>query len=181
MTGLTWLHLSDWHQEDNDFDRTVVRDALRDDILTRKNISSDLEDIDFIVFSGDVAFSGQPAEYERAIEVLFDPILDACGLHHKRLFIVPGNHDMDRNSIKSLPTEFQKPPIQKERLRYNDWLIDDSKRSYLMGPFQSFATFVKGYTGQDHSDYGSICEWNIRGKKVALLGLNSNMLNIMWI
>ena len=80
---------------------------------------------------------------------------------------------MDRNSIKALPIELQKPPTQKEQSRYNDWLIDDSKRSCLMGPFHSFATFVKEYTGQVQPDYASICEWNIRGKKVALLGLNS--------
>jgi hypothetical protein len=30
--GLTWLHLSDWHQKGMDFDRKVVRDALIDDI-----------------------------------------------------------------------------------------------------------------------------------------------------
>ena len=28
MSGLTWLHLSDWHQRGTDFDRKVVRDAL---------------------------------------------------------------------------------------------------------------------------------------------------------
>jgi hypothetical protein len=26
--GMTWLHLSDWHQKGMDFDRKVVRDAL---------------------------------------------------------------------------------------------------------------------------------------------------------
>jgi hypothetical protein len=28
MAGLTWLHLSDWHQKGEDFDRKVVRDAF---------------------------------------------------------------------------------------------------------------------------------------------------------
>ena len=33
MNGLTWLHLSDWHQKGRDFDRTIVRDALLHDML----------------------------------------------------------------------------------------------------------------------------------------------------
>ena len=28
MSGLTWLHLSDWHQKGDDFDREVVRDRV---------------------------------------------------------------------------------------------------------------------------------------------------------
>ena len=78
MTGLTWLHLSDWHQKGKNFDRKVVRDKLIKDIENRKNISQDLAKINFIVFSGDVAFSGQPEEYQAAKKELFDPILKAC-------------------------------------------------------------------------------------------------------
>ncbi|MCP4702172.1 MAG: hypothetical protein GY862_35735, partial [Gammaproteobacteria bacterium] len=54
--NITWLHLSDWHQKGDDFDRKTVRNALLDDIRNRAKISSDLEEIDFMVFSGDVAF-----------------------------------------------------------------------------------------------------------------------------
>ena len=35
MNGLTWLHLSDWHQKGRDFDRNVVRDALIRDLRER--------------------------------------------------------------------------------------------------------------------------------------------------
>lgn len=48
MAGLTWLHLSDWHQAGEDFDRNVVRDALVKDIEERARIHKDLEKIDFI-------------------------------------------------------------------------------------------------------------------------------------
>jgi hypothetical protein len=30
--GLTWIHVSDWHQKGKEFDRRVVRDALIEDI-----------------------------------------------------------------------------------------------------------------------------------------------------
>jgi 3',5'-cyclic AMP phosphodiesterase CpdA len=71
MTGLTWLHLSDWHQGSKEFDREVVRDKLVEDLENRKTISPDLVKIDFIIFSGDVANSAKPEEYQAAKEELF--------------------------------------------------------------------------------------------------------------
>jgi hypothetical protein len=47
MAGITWLHLSDWHQQGKNFDRQVVRDALIEDILNRASINPDLAKIDF--------------------------------------------------------------------------------------------------------------------------------------
>jgi hypothetical protein len=71
MSGLTWLHLSDWHQKSTDFDRRVVRDALIRDIERRTTINLALSKIDFIVFSGDMAFSGKSEEYLAAkVELL---------------------------------------------------------------------------------------------------------------
>ncbi len=54
MSGLTWIHLSDWHhKKDFGIDPEVVRDHLLKDIRERSScISPDLEKIDFIVFSG---------------------------------------------------------------------------------------------------------------------------------
>ena len=90
MTGVTWLHLSDWHQGRKEFDREVVRDKLLDDLENRKDISPDLAKVDFIIFSGDVANSAKPEEYQAANEELFDRILKATGLTPDKLFIVPG-------------------------------------------------------------------------------------------
>ncbi len=36
MAGLTWLHLSDWRQKGEDFNRDVVRDALIKCVNRRK-------------------------------------------------------------------------------------------------------------------------------------------------
>jgi len=81
MAKLTWIQLSDWHQKDKDFDRDVVRDALIEDIRHRTKIDPNLEKIDFIVFSGDLAFSGKKGEYQDAKEYLFDPVLEATVYH----------------------------------------------------------------------------------------------------
>jgi 3',5'-cyclic AMP phosphodiesterase CpdA len=99
MSGLQWIHLSDWHQRGADFDRKVVRDELIKDIKAREKIDPSLEDLDFIVFSGDISFSGQDAEFQTAKTELFDPVLAAASLTSDRLFMVPGNHDLDRGVV----------------------------------------------------------------------------------
>jgi DNA repair exonuclease SbcCD nuclease subunit len=80
MGGLTWLHLSDWHQGGKEFDRQVVLKALLKDIRERKNINPGLDKVDFIIFSGDVAFSGKSDQYQAAQSQFFQPILEACDL-----------------------------------------------------------------------------------------------------
>ena len=171
MTGLTWLHLSDWHQKGAEFDRQVVLSALLKDIRERTKISPDLEKIDFVVFSGDVAFGGKPEEYQSAKKQFFQPILDACGLKPSQLFIVPGNHDLDRNEFRLLPRELTKP-LGSER-DVQKWLTDDRGRSRLLEPFQAFASFVKEYTAQEQPDYADVRRIKIGEKEIALLGLNS--------
>lgn len=171
MAGLTWLHLSDWHQRGKEFDRLVVRDALIEDIIGREIISPDLSKVDFIIFSGDLAFSGKSDEYLAAKEELLDPLLEACGLGPERLFIVPGVHDMDRAAIERIPNELRHPLESEQEVQ--EWLIDEAKRSTLLAPFSSFTNFVSTYTHQVHPDYACTRLLEISGKTVALLGLNS--------
>ena len=109
MSGLTWLHISDCHQKENEADQQIVLRALVDDIKKRAKISPDLEKVDFIVFSGDVASSGKPDQYRIAQSELFKPILDECGLDISRFFIVPGNHDLDMDEFRMLPADLQRP------------------------------------------------------------------------
>ena len=171
MAGLTWLHLSDWHQGGSEFDRQVVRGALLKDIQERTKISSSLIKIDFIIFSGDVAFSGKPEEYRAAREQFFQPLLDACKVDPGQLFIVPGNHDLDIGEFKLLPGELLKPLNSEAEVQ--SWLTDSRARSRLLEPFQAFTSFVRDYTGQEQPDYANVQSWQIGDKKIAVLGLNS--------
>jgi tetratricopeptide (TPR) repeat protein/predicted phosphodiesterase len=171
MTAVTWLHLSDWHQKGKDFDRKIVLRALLKDIRERAKIDPDLEKIDFVVFSGDVAFSGKKEEYYAAKENFFQPLLDACGLEPKQLFIVPGNHDLDRDEFKLLHHDLTKPLSTEKEVQ--DWLTDDRNRARLLEPFRAFASFIREYTEQEPQDYANVRRIKVQDKEIALIGLNS--------
>jgi hypothetical protein len=173
MTKLTWLHLSDWHQTGKDFKRQKLRDALIRDIEHRlAGISRSLDTIDFIVFSGDVAWLGKQEEYQAAASEFFDPLLRAAGVSRDRLFIVPGNHDLDREHLyEMLPGELQRPFTTSALVE--KWLVDDERRARTLEPFKAYRDFVSAYTGQESPDYAAVTTFSVSGEQVALLGLNS--------
>lgn len=98
-TKATWLHISDFHFKAGDpYDRDVVLKAfLRSlpDLITRSGSP------EFVVASGDIAYSGQASEYEAAT-LFFDKILTQLNLDRSKLIIVPGNHDIDRKSGRGI-------------------------------------------------------------------------------
>ena len=168
MSGVTWLHLSDWHQKGADTNRDLQVKKLLDDIRQRRQrIASCLDRVDFVVFSGDVAFSGTAKEYEAAEECLLKPLREALGLSADRLFFVPGNHDLERNRI---PVSLQDPLIDEQNA--DEWLRE--KLGIIRTPFTEYARFVERINPKQKSaDYASSLSIDVEGKIITLLGLNS--------
>lgn len=98
----SWVHLSDIHVghggAEHQWDQRIVLDAIRDDLATL----ADRPSIDAILVTGDVAFSGagrSKDEYERAATWL-DGVAKAVGVDRSKIYIVPGNHDVNRGADK---------------------------------------------------------------------------------
>ncbi|WP_434514455.1 metallophosphoesterase [Dechloromonas sp. ARDL1] len=101
MATLTILHLSDLHISEQLFaDQKVILDALFKDIEAEKNkgVAYDL-----VVFSGDLIAKGSYTDANRnlAENEFFAPLLKAASIKNDRLFMVPGNHDLETNKIPS--------------------------------------------------------------------------------
>ncbi|MCP4119799.1 MAG: hypothetical protein GY737_31250 [Desulfobacteraceae bacterium] len=87
------LHISDLHISTRDtFDLSVVLDPLIERVEEDRDNGISPE---IVVVTGNVAYQGIEAEYEEARKFL-DKLLYALGLERERLFIVPGNHDVNR-------------------------------------------------------------------------------------
>ena len=177
MDSITWLHLSDLHfQAEDAFNRKVVLDALWQDIKERMK---DGLKPDFIVFTGDVAWRGQEQEYRLAEEHFFKPLLATTGLTPKELFIVPGNHDVDRGIVAMLSSNVV---AQLQTLdAVNDFLASDGKRKMVFMSTGAYAAFIRrvfaGHWEADDPAYWYTRTFQKNGKTVALLGLNSAWLS----
>jgi hypothetical protein len=175
MNTITWLHLSDFHfraGEQHTWNENIVLDALLVDV--RERIARDRLQPDFVVVSGDLAFSGKPEEYALAGAFL-DQLLDATGLPKGRLFLVPGNHDVDRSGI-SLGAQAIANSLA-DRDAVNAILASPADRQLLFARFAGYGDFVNrtlaGYLPFDDEHFFYTRFFDLAGRRLALLGLNS--------
>lgn len=93
-----WIHLSDFHFAMSDpYERNTVLQALLVEIRRRRKEEGFQPDALFV--TGDLAYSGQAGEYQQ-VSAFFEKLLDAAGLDKQRLFVVPGNHDLDGEDMR---------------------------------------------------------------------------------
>jgi 3',5'-cyclic AMP phosphodiesterase CpdA len=89
----SWLHVSDFHFKSSDaYDQDVVLRALIRSVAEFHRYG---RQPDLIFATGDVAHSGQDGEYQAATK-FFDALCAAAGIAKQRLYVVPGNHDINR-------------------------------------------------------------------------------------
>lgn len=166
------LHISDLHINDSKeekFDRGVVLDPLIKRV--KEDLGRGLRP-EIVVVTGDVAFQGIESEYKLAKD-FFDDLLEELKLSHDRLFIVPGNHDVNRkkyrksdvpfyDNMRDLNDEFQNKEYRADLLKgmvdYFDFI--EANYPHLEGIMEKLVPFV------------NIFEAECR-KKIRLVGLNS--------
>ncbi len=96
-SSITFVHLSDIHFTGqsgttiHDLDADVRNELARD----ASSVLADLSSPAGVLVTGDIAFSGLQAEYERAAEWL-ETFCSAIGCPQENVWVVPGNHDVDR-------------------------------------------------------------------------------------
>lgn len=119
----TVLHLSDLHERGSREKERVRRYRVLAESW-QKNLDELLQEgsIDLVCFTGDLADWGQAKEYTAAGDLL-DALLHKLGIGRERLFLVPGNHDIDRRLSKddTKPTPEQ---LAFQQLRSNLHRVD---------------------------------------------------------
>ncbi len=96
-TKMKWLHLSDLHFKPTErWEQKRTLEALLRELQEEQDQGWQP---DFLFITGDIAYSGESAEYKRAEEFL-RTLMEKLHLEQSRVFIVPGNHDVCRGAIK---------------------------------------------------------------------------------
>ena len=125
-----WLHLSDLHSICSGIRTAIMREALIDEVefLAKQNNFS------FLLITGDISDKNQGYDEAR---VLIHRVIDAIGLQIEKVFIVPGNHDMDRK----IPTEREK--TVKEAWNFD--LLKDQEDRLLKALLPGQNDFFRAY------------------------------------
>jgi hypothetical protein len=130
------LHISDIHFRCAPDPKSARADDIRREIPRRArvmegkawqdNIAELLADgkIDLVCLTGDVADWGNPGEYDLATRFV-NGLLEALSLPRSRLFVVPGNHDIDRNKQPDAWTGIRSQSWEI-RSKLSSWLANDN-------------------------------------------------------
>ncbi len=178
MDKISWLHISDFHfrAKGDNFSQEVSCDALVRDIPSRL---SDEYPLQFIVATGDIAFSGLSSEYELA-SAFFASLLNNLGLDAERLCIVAGNHDVDRNSQVYM-YEGVRSRLTNQR-DIDEFLGIEAERMQLMERQLAFREFrdrllVDGQISETNEGLARIRHFDLSGFRVCVMELNSAWLS----
>ena len=178
MSKITWLHLSDLHfrkGEKHSWDENIVLRALLVDV--QEQIMTSALRPDFAIVSGDIAFQGAADEYALARQ-FFDDLLKAIDLPKSRLFIVPGNHDVNRQAITRGAATIASSLDNRQAVE--EVLTVAADRSLIFRKFDHYASFVNDYfegtLAFDDEHYFYVHCFGLANRRVAVLGLNSAWL-----
>lgn len=185
MNTISWFHLSDLHIKDTPTHRyeanrvlkALVEDAAR--IVSREKVHPDRSTNRFLFVTGDVAYHSWPMEYTLASSFL-DDLRENTGIYRADTFIVPGNHDINQKEVTGPATAVAKDLDNCEKV--SRFLLGKSEDIRLvLRRLDNYAEFVNGYfrghLSFDDRHYYYTKQYEIGGKRLAILGLNSSWLS----
>lgn len=132
---ISFIHVSDIHFNRYSGDDFDDNDDLRNEMIRdiEKNAKKELRNVKGILVCGDIAFSGQEAEYDIADNFLKN-ILNVFDLYEKDIYCVPGNHDIDQNVPKqSISVYNAQKLIEDQKIDDVDLVLRKFKNDKLIG------------------------------------------------
>ncbi|PSH02619.1 MAG: hypothetical protein CXZ00_16515 [Acidobacteria bacterium] len=148
-TATTFVHLSDIHFRKNantPYDAFAdLRNELELDSATQTGV---LGGVYGLLVGGDIAFSGQPTEYDIASGWLrrFASCLNIDP--DEKIWVVPGNHDVNRGAIeKSVLIQHIHKDLRADAATIDDKLAsymvkDEEAKKLILRPIQSYNDFA---------------------------------------
>jgi predicted MPP superfamily phosphohydrolase len=150
------LHLSDFHFKEDNKVQDMVLSSMSRHIAT---IFEKESKPNLIMITGDVAFGGKKKEYEDAKEFI-DKVALSCEVENKNIFLIPGNHDVERSKIDPrhkawwynfknenelndvLTSEMALPTIRATTKEYFEFLSHYKSDADQIGPYGEHITSI---------------------------------------
>jgi len=177
----SWLHLSDIHVGHGDaghgWDQKLVMRRLQEDVAGARARKTPAPDV--ILVTGDIAFSGagrSATEYEEARAWLL-ALGKAVGVPAERIFLVPGNHDVNRAADKDRDTRRLVEQLRSGSDDIDEALGHAGDRAKLASRMGAYLDFAKGFAPVDDGLYWTRSLDAREGLSVRLVGLNTALLS----
>jgi 3',5'-cyclic AMP phosphodiesterase CpdA len=121
------------------YETNVMRDSLIKYLEKIKN------DIDHLFITGDVANKG--SDYGNEVINFLDSIIETLEIEKSKVFIVPGNHDIKRDSLAN---RLEENIVKSENVRDEINNLDQATYQALISRQNPFFDFYKEYLGEEY-------------------------------
>jgi endonuclease G, mitochondrial len=174
-----WMHLGDLQLRGDSRDErpNVAREACEWVKATGNRIHA-------VIVSGDISFSGQPAEFQQASRFLGNLTSSLADVQpaHPRLIVVPGNHDRTPDDSLALPASARWSVDSAQRQQF--W-TDSTRRLDVQRAFEPFAQWSLGMETLGGNSNGLLPgdfarDLTVDGLKVGIVGLNDCVVVPPW-
>jgi predicted phosphodiesterase len=144
------IHLSDIHFKASEAGQPDdPNGGLRSDLLedVRHMRTTIGRPADYILISGDIAFAGQEAEYDFAYRWLEQDLCPAAGCAIENIFVIPGNHDVDRRAAQAPVQQGARADLRRRTPAEVDnelrrYLRDKLSAQVLFDPIENYNRFA---------------------------------------
>lgn len=170
MQKITWLHLSDFHVGLDSHGQTQLFDYII------RHVEHKNKNLDFIFITGDIAQSGLEQEYEKFGNDFLEPLKKEVNKNCK-IFIVAGNHDVNRSKFKTFSPA--------EALKITDFFDPTAQglenREDVLERFIKYREFQQLYLDGDdwlNSEKGYfVYQTKLNSTNLGILGINTAWLS----
>jgi hypothetical protein len=168
-----WLHLSDFHVGMDEYAGRKLFQYIHAHVKERRDAGF-VPDLIFV--SGDLANKGRAQEYNEFWWEFALPLLERVGLDENRLFVVPGNHDVQRGENSAI----DRAQLAEPTSRYFDPTPEGQKlRRWILPRFASYldADLSKGANGFRDVAGSYATNIEIQGARIGIAGINTAWLS----
>lgn len=166
------LHLSDLHFSSKGLSQDIVISSLSKKIEELSKIESKPN---ILILTGDIAFSGKPEEYNKAKDFI-NKIAGFCEITVQNIFIIPGNHDVDRDKLK--PSHKSWWYNFKDESQLTEVLSSEIALPIIKATTSAYFEFIEEFmTGKTeigpYGEYVAKVPFGENGISLKIIGLNS--------
>jgi Calcineurin-like phosphoesterase len=141
--------------------------------------------VDAILIGGDIAFKGAPQEYETAL-AWFTELTPAVGCSLERVYVITGNHDVDRSVITRSPSTrnsqqaISRAPAKRRESELRTQFSDPEIGRALLAPLAAYNDFAKRFSCQVYPPEQLYWKQDLpleQGVHLRIYGLTSTLLS----
>jgi WD40 repeat protein len=179
MTKFSFLHISDLHFSEEDFDQSLVVKAFFDDLA---KLASNIETSpSFVAFSGDLVRKGDnKGDFIAVYDKFIKRTIEILNLDTSRFFITPGNHDIQKSKVKDrFEFGLDKTLVTADDINELIEKYDSDYQDDVKARFENYRNFLIEVglrdTSASQSNIFTTHTLNIDSQKIGIVCLNSSL------